>query len=233
MAHIPAGATFDMTFAVAYDRYKGVPAFSHAQLSIVGYSNKWLWEEAALGSGGENFCMDPYGSHTRAVVTDVRPRHFDGSWKQNIGGADFLQFWDSAGVYQMKKELDARLLSNGPDLSNATYTSISTDGAIKSEVQISGSRTDDLVRIFMRVRHEALSATDFSRLAYYSMGSETYNYYALTMSHLRLGQVQISLDTYQRLVGRLVTRVRVDLPINCTTQQGPFAKTWKEVGRGG
>ena len=44
-------------------------------------SDKWLWEEAALGTGGENICFDPLGLHTRAMVTDVRVKLFDGAWK--------------------------------------------------------------------------------------------------------------------------------------------------------
>jgi hypothetical protein len=45
-----------------------------------------LWEQSALGSGGENMCFDPLGIHTRAMITDVRPKLFDGAWKENVGG---------------------------------------------------------------------------------------------------------------------------------------------------
>ena len=51
----------------------------------MGYSDKWLWEQAALGTGGENICFDPLGTHTRAFITDMRPKLFDGEWKENIG----------------------------------------------------------------------------------------------------------------------------------------------------
>jgi hypothetical protein len=77
---LPPGSTASLNFALAYEEYGGVSAFSHAQLSIVGYSDKWLWEEAALGTGGENICFDPLGSHTRATITDVRVKLFDGKW---------------------------------------------------------------------------------------------------------------------------------------------------------
>ena len=43
------------------------------------------------GSSGENICFDPLGTHTRAFITDVRPKLFDGHWKENVGGGDFLQ----------------------------------------------------------------------------------------------------------------------------------------------
>jgi hypothetical protein len=173
---IPPSSTVTLTMAMAYEKYGDIPGFSHAQLSIVGYSHQWLWEEAALGSGGENICFDPLGGHTRAAVTDIRPKLFDGDWKENVGGADFLIYFDQAGAFQYKKELDPQLLSNGPCLSNATYSSISSDGAIASDVQVSGGRTDDLVRVFFHVKHTVLQATTFSRLAFFQFGSETYNY---------------------------------------------------------
>ena len=77
---IPADSKIDLSLAVNYEKYGTVSAFSHAQLSIVGYSDKWLWEQAALGTGGENICFDPLGTHTRAMITDVRPKLFDGTW---------------------------------------------------------------------------------------------------------------------------------------------------------
>jgi len=142
----------------------------------VGYSDKWLWEESALGTGGENFVMDPHGSHTRAFITDVRPKLFDGDWKENVGGGDFLLYFGAEGRLNYKKELDAQLFANGPNLSNALYTSVSNDDAIKSEVRIRGGRTDDLVRVFLHVRNTVLKDVDFTRLAFFQFGSETYNY---------------------------------------------------------
>ena len=80
LLRLPPNSTISLSLAINYERYGGVPAWSHAQLSIVGYSDKWLWEQAALGSGGENMCFDPLGTHTRAFITDVRPKLFDGEW---------------------------------------------------------------------------------------------------------------------------------------------------------
>ncbi|CAB9515166.1 Cohesin domain [Seminavis robusta] len=177
---LPPKAKIDLQFKIVYEKYGGVSAFSHAQLSIVGYSNKWLWEEAALGTGGENFCMDPLGSHTRAPITDVRVKLFDGKWKENVGGGEFLLYFDDKGVMQSsKKGLDAQLHANGPCLSNATYTSVTIDGAIQSRVQVSGGRTDDLVRMFIHLRYTVVNATQFSRLVFFQMGSETYNKHAV------------------------------------------------------
>ena len=93
-------------------------------------------------------CMHTYiyrlGTHTRAVITDVRPKLFDGAWKENVGGGDYLIFFDGDGRFQYKKQLDAQLRANGPCLSNVTYTSVTGDDKIKSVIQVSGGRTDGI-----------------------------------------------------------------------------------------
>lgn len=50
LLRLPPNSSIDLSLALNYERYGDVPAWSHAQLSIVGYSDKWLWEEAALGN---------------------------------------------------------------------------------------------------------------------------------------------------------------------------------------
>ena len=70
---LPPRSHWSGDFAVAYNRYGGVPSFSHAQLSITGYTDAWTWHEAALASLGENICFDPLGTHTRAQPSLVRP----------------------------------------------------------------------------------------------------------------------------------------------------------------
>ncbi len=39
--------------------------------------------------GGENMCFDPIGAHKRSMITDVRPKLFDGNWKENTGGGKY------------------------------------------------------------------------------------------------------------------------------------------------
>jgi len=138
--------------------------------------DKWLWEQAALGSGGENICFDPLGTHTRAFITDIRPKLFDGSWKENIGGGDYIILFGADGTLQYLKSLDPQLLSSGPCFSEARYSAITLDESITSSVTISGSRTDDLVRVFMDVRLDVLGDIEFSRLAFFQMSAEVYSY---------------------------------------------------------
>ena len=179
LLRLPPQTKLPLSLGINYEKYGGISAFSHAQLSIVGYSEKWLWEQAALGTGGENICFDPLGSHTRAFITDVRPKLFDGDWKENVGGGDFLLYWGETGELKYLKSLDPVIRSNGPCLSNASYVSVTEDNAIQSNIEISGGRTDDLVRVFLHQRLNVTKSMKFSRLAFFQFGSETYNYRAL------------------------------------------------------
>lgn len=77
------------------------------------------------------------------------------------------------------KELDPQLHTSGPCLSNASYTSVTHDDSLWTNVQISGGRTDDLVRVFIHVQVRVLKDVNFTRLVFFQAGSETYNYYAL------------------------------------------------------
>ena len=202
LLRLPPNTKMKLSLGINYEKYGGVNAFSHAQLSIVGYSDKWLWEEAALGTSGENICFDPLGSHTRAFITDVRPKLFDGQWKENVGGGDFLLFWGGeTGELKYLKSLDPIIRSNGPCLSNASYVSVTEDDAIQSNIEISGGRTDDLVRVFIHQRLDVVKNIKFSRLAFFQFGSETYNYRALFDQFIvgASGGETATHQTYQRI----------------------------------
>jgi hypothetical protein len=112
--HIPANTKVELTLVFAYAHYGGLPAASHAQLSLIGWGGGGgVWHESALGSFGEQICYQPSGQSKRSMVTDMRPLHVCGmgsdpsntadsyssstaaeckksTWTHNAGGADFL-----------------------------------------------------------------------------------------------------------------------------------------------
>ncbi|CAN0018214.1 unnamed protein product, partial [Heterosigma akashiwo] len=178
MLRLPPGASFSGQLGFSYQEYGGVPAFSHAQLSIVGYSDQWQWEESALGSGGENLCLDPLGSHTRAAITDVRPNLFDAKWKENVGGGDWLVYFNGTGSFVYQRSLEHSISAAGPCLSNATYTAVTEDDAIATKIVVNGGRTDDMPRYHFHLRYDVLRNTTFSRLAFFQLGADYYSYHA-------------------------------------------------------
>lgn len=177
LIRLPPNSQITLYLAISYELYGGLRPYSHAQLSIVGYSDKWLWEESALGTGGENMCFDPTGAHTRAMVTDIRPKLFDGAWKENVGGADFVMLFGESGAMQYLKEMDPLIHTSGPCLSHASYPAVTADGSISTKITVQGGRTDDLVRVHMRIQLTVRKPIIFSRLVFFQLGSETYNYH--------------------------------------------------------
>lgn len=101
---LPAGGTVDLELTLAYGHWGGVPAASHAQLSLIGWGNNQLWHQAAIGSFGESICFEPEQGQANCTITDVRPlmvkaKVADPEWKWtgNVGGGDFLRFFTPVG----------------------------------------------------------------------------------------------------------------------------------------
>ena len=121
-------------------------------------------------------------------------------FSENVGGGDFLIYFDGNGAFRYKKGLTSQIRTSGPCLSDALYTSVTDDEAIKSEIQVSGGRTDDIVRVFIHIKHTALTATSFKRFAFFQMGSETYNYQPNTQT-FAYGSGQTVTDSFNRTCG--------------------------------
>ena len=89
-----------------------MPSFSHAQLSITGYTDAWTWHEAALASLGE------ISASTRSACTRAR-RSPTCAWRSSTAtgpatwAAAFLVYFDGAGSYVYAKEVDLYVLYPG------------------------------------------------------------------------------------------------------------------------
>jgi hypothetical protein len=183
LLRLPPGTTSRLEFAVTYGRWGGVPSASHAQLCLVGWGWNQLWDESALGSWGETICYEPDGIQRRCMIDDVRPlmvwamsrepkRKF--GWTSNVGGGDFLVYYDGEGRYQPMAAMHAAYQAHGPNLTDATYAGVTADGHIAVRIGVSLARSDDLVRGFHRLRYDVLKPTPFRRLAFYQLGSDRY-----------------------------------------------------------
>jgi len=168
-------------FDLAYARWGGVPAAAHAQLCLIGWGTNQLWEQAAIGSWGESICYDPDVNLNRSMIDDVRPLMVTGmnggqwEWTCNVGGGDFLVYFDAAGQKQYLSRMRTAYLSYGPNLTDVIYAGVTPDGCIEARIEVSSPRCDDLNRAFHRVRYDARKATPFSRLAFYQLGADNYN----------------------------------------------------------
>jgi hypothetical protein len=173
-----------LEFVLAYARWGGVPAASHAQLCLIGWGGRnQLWHQAAIGSWGESICYDPDAVQRRCRITDMRPlmvwamnsaepKKWD--WTNNVGGGDFLVYFDTRNDYRRLSQLRCGYHRHGPNLTDIRYFGVTSDNAIAVQIQVALPRTDDLVRCYHRFRYEVLKRVSFSRLAFYQLGADDY-----------------------------------------------------------
>jgi hypothetical protein len=179
---IPAGSTVELELTIAYGHWGGLPAASHAQLSLIGWGSNQLWHQSALGSWGESICYEPDQAQGHCTITDVRPAMVKAkpedpswNWTGNVGGGDFLRFFNPAGERVPHSGMRAIHHHSGPCLSEVTYTGNIGDG-IRHSTAVSLARSDDLVRGVYQIRMDVHKAMDFSRFVIFQIGADTYNF---------------------------------------------------------
>jgi hypothetical protein len=176
----PAPSALELT--AASSRWGETYAASHAQLSLIGWNDQATghWEESALGAFGESITYDPDQTANRSMVDDVRPFLVNAgtrwNWTGNVGGADFLRY-TTAGEPTVLRRL-ARVRThhamNGPNLTDAVYAGVSTDGRIEGRIRARLGRTDDLLRVYYQIEYRFLRDVEYDRLAFFQMAADGY-----------------------------------------------------------
>ena len=183
MVTVPARSTLCFEAAVVSQNYGGVAAASHAQLCLVGwYSYSQQWDEAAIGSYHEALCYEPDGNQIQCAGADSRPLYLlnvAGSTKQwtvNVGGCDFVRHYDSTGARQYPGRMRTRYCRSGPCLTEAVYSGKTADNKIEFTYSAAVARSSDITRGLHRLRLDVTQTTDFSRLVFFQMNADSYNY---------------------------------------------------------
>jgi hypothetical protein len=180
--HLPAHSHRDFLFELAFARYGGIPAASHAQLSLLGWGFNQFWDEAAIGSFGESVCFEPGRLQQRCFLDDLRPLFALAqpgikpySWAGNCGGGDFLMWIDSLGTYQGFRATQTNYRAYGPCLTNVEYAEQTRGGEMTARMSVSLERSDDYVRVFQHMHYEVKKPMTWQRLAFYQVGADYYN----------------------------------------------------------
>ncbi len=185
MLSIPGRTKIELEYTSVNALWGGVPAASHAQLCLVGWGNNQLWEQAAIGSWGESLCFEPDQGQAGGAVLDTRPllvfgmgqepkRRF--GWTANVGGADFLVYYDPAGQKQWNSRMKTLRRRSGPVLTETTYAGQSHDGKIDLAYTVGLYRTDDLTRGVYHLRYDVRQPASFQRLVLFQCGGDDYSY---------------------------------------------------------
>lgn len=182
---VPPRTTLKLEYTSVNAHWGGVPAASHAQLSLVGWGNNQLWEEAAVGSFGESLCFEPDQGQRGGAVLDTRPLMVSSmgktpkrkwGWTGNVGGADFLVYYNAEGEKQWNSRMKTAYRRYCPVLTEVTYAGRTHDRKIDLHYTVSLYRTDDIVRGLYRFRYDVREPVDFSRLVLFQCGSDDYSY---------------------------------------------------------
>jgi hypothetical protein len=178
---VPAGGRLDCEATIAYAYWGTLPAVSHAQLCLIGWGHNDIWDQVAIGSWGESICYEPERVQRRNMIDDIRPllvygmrERKEGNWTNNVGGGDFLVYFDEKGTYQHLRGVKAAYEQYGPNLTRAVYSSRTADGRIACRMEVSSPRCDDINRAYHRFRYDVLKPTPFTRLAFYQLGADHY-----------------------------------------------------------
>lgn len=186
---LPPHSIVNCQVKMVYGWYNGRPAVSHSQLCLIGYGGNQLWHEVALGNWGESICYDPEVGLCLSMIDDMRPlmvRSFDPNnprwyWTNNVGGGDFLVYYDAAGIRQPIISVKTLYSSYGPQQSDVTYSGVTRDGAIKATLRSATPQSSDYVRVFHHIRYDVLNPLKFSRIAFYQLGADKYNFTCSSM----------------------------------------------------
>lgn len=184
MLRVPAKSKTEFECGIIYGNHGDLPAVSQAQLCLIGYSGNQLWHEIAIGNWGETICYDPETALGLSMIDDIRPlmvRSLDPAkpkwtWTNNVGGGDFLVLYDSGNLRLPLAGLRTDYISHGPDIAALNYFGLSADGAISALINASTPSSNDVVRVRHRLRYDVLKPVSFSRLAFYQLGADKYNF---------------------------------------------------------
>lgn len=182
---IPPNATLQFEAVVLGQNYAGVPAASHAQLCLVGWSatkGSHQWDESAIGCWGENLVYDPDSAMKSAIGTDSRPMFLLGDfgtqkkWTGNYGGCDFLRYNDGGNTRRFQKRIRSQYQRYGPNLTDVTYAGETDNSLIDFKYSTSIYRSNDYVRGRHKIRYQAKNDATFSRMVFFQMASDNYNF---------------------------------------------------------
>ena len=184
---VPAHSERSFSLAMIHARLGGICAASHAQLSLIGWGHNQLWEEIAVGSFGENLCLEPDRIQRRCFLTDIRPLMTlpatpagkptpkPWSWAGNCGGGDFMLWLNPDGQYQPWHRTRTEYRSPGPCLTDASYHAHSPHREITSSIRVMAPRGNDHFRAFFHLRCDIHQPIRWKRFAFFQLGADYYH----------------------------------------------------------
>lgn len=155
---------------------------SHSQLSLIGWNKySWKWDQSALGAWGESMTFDPGQKVAAAFIADVRPTFTtptngsaDHGWTENVGGGDFLKYFDRDNKYRWAKKLKTAYNWTGPNMTEVLYSGVTDNDSIRFTYKTQLVRANDYHRRFNHFKYEILKNIEPQRLVFYQLAADYY-----------------------------------------------------------
>lgn len=187
--NLAPGQEQEQSMLVAFQNWGTKPAVCHGQLSLYGYDttienwqnapiNCQAWYEMSQGLT-ESICYDPTAFHCQNVVCDVRPMFFNeptGSWwASNVGGADFLAYYDKSDKKLMVSQPKVYHDKQCNCLADIEHVWMSEDGKARQSVRARSFANTDMLRSIYNIRLDVLEDIEFNNLSVFTWGAPNYN----------------------------------------------------------
>jgi len=184
---VPANTALKFDYTRVGAKWGGIQAaFSH-QLCVVGAGvSRGGWLEAGLGSYGENITHSPDYEYGNSNICDYRPflvtnGNYGGTstqcfWTGNTGGMDICFYTNNTNTRIYQSQVKTRFPKYGPNLTETSISTYSTDNKLKLDYTFYLNRSDDFTRVYYKIKIKALQATPFTRFDIFQLGSDSYNY---------------------------------------------------------
>jgi len=188
LVRIPPGSTERLRFVQNYQWCGGkIPAVAHGHLCTVGFNKKagyaygsatdQQWDEATIGASGESITFGHGNDGGRTFANDVRDALSPiGDYGGNVGGLGLVNYIGSDGKAHNTIQERTSWIEGGPHRTEVTYGRIADDRSFALRATMSLSRTDDLLRLRMRLRYDIRSPMAFRQFAFLQIGTNSYNY---------------------------------------------------------
>ncbi len=182
---VPPNTNLNLELTMAGQNWGGVPAATHSQLCEYGYGNgnqNQQWDESALGNCGESLTYDVEHVLTDNDGADSRPilllntNGQTGGWGINLGGAEFLRYYDSGNTQHQHRRMRTQYARYCPNLTQATYAGQTDDGKMALSYSASLGRSDDYTRGLHQLTVNVNSNLSFNRLVFFQMPGDSYAY---------------------------------------------------------
>jgi hypothetical protein len=183
--NLPPESEVNIELRIAYAHWGGLPSASHAQLCLIGWGNNQLWNEAAIGAWGESICFEPDQGQVGGSVLDTRPlmvysmnsdEPTKWGWTNNVGGADFLIYYDKNNKKQWHIMMHTLYRRYCPNFTEVSFAGVTQDYKVKLQYTVSLYRCDDITRGIYKFRYDVLEPVDFSRFVIFQCGGDDYSY---------------------------------------------------------